>query len=285
MAIFKEVWNFVSGTSTWSDVWYATAPTLSAAANIGQTSINTRLKLLSELSELTKIRVSNIANPRETVVLPVNQVGIPAVPDKQPAPSFEAAVCLINSTAAGARRFWWCSGQDEDSVYRSETNGKVQISADFLNSLKNWFSYLERNDYIVLKQVPVGQQGVVYNRISTVDGTANNGRVILSVFNAPGVVQDNTILISQVNQRILPGLKGQFKVQAVDLETITINYVPPQPQTYTLETGRYKKLIYDETALINATKCGFSHLGQRQRKNFATGSRGAKSAARRRVSA
>ena len=193
MPIFKEVWSFRSGTSTWSDVWYAVSSNIANASNITQASLNYRLKLLSPLAKLVKIRVSNLANPRETVQISVNQAGTSSFPALGPAPTTEAAVCTISSAATGSRRLWWCSGQQEESVFRNATTGEDEINALFAVHLSDWFAYLQRNSYIVLSRIRVGNQGVFNNRILSADGTGANGQTVLTMAQAPGVVANDTI--------------------------------------------------------------------------------------------
>jgi len=96
----------------------------------------------------------------------------------------------------------------------------------------------------------------------------------------PNVIAGQSIQISQTSAKTLPGLNGSWTVSAVGGNTVTIAYVTPGHAAIDTDSGKVKRLVYLETAVINPAASGFSYMGSHDTKNPVTGSRGAKRAVR-----
>lgn len=278
MAIFKEVWQFRSSTATWSDVYYSVNSDISAATVFPQNFLNSRLKLLSPSNVLQKIRVSDIKNPRVSAVININQNGLSS--GTVPSNFTESVTCTLVSPNPPASRKLWLRGTTEGAAFRNAAGTQDVLEPQFANDLKAWFGSLNVNNYIVLKQIPVGQPGIVQQRILVADGAAGDGTTVLNMAANIFVVAGDTIIVSQTPQKDVPGLKGKFLVREVVGNNIKINYSTPDNRTIPLTSGLAKKLAYYENAVISRTRSAFAFLGGRQTKNAASGSRGARSAKR-----
>lgn len=283
---FKQVWSFFSPGikgGTWSETWYVAAPSLSNAAFISRTVLNARLGLLDPLNKLVKIRVSQVGNPRITTVVNVRQNGTPSLTREDvPAPIDSAIVCTVSSSAIPATRRWWLRGWSVGDAVRSNMDGSDTFAADFLTVLGNWFQVLAGNVYEILPLQKASSPGFGYNPILTADPAALPGKTTLTLLNNQTFTPGSQITISQVDQKILPGLKGTYTVlQQAGVNGVVVAYTCPAQTKFTLNTGRLRAVGYISGAIIDPTISGASFIGGRKSRSPFTGSRGAKSANRK----
>lgn len=281
MPIFKEIWNFTSGANTWSEVYYSVASDLNGASGFTPAFLDKRLILLHPLNILRKIRVSNIAAARESVVISYNLAGQNTpFTGANPASITDAVVCNLVSTAQPSNRRLWLRGVTDGDQFRNAATGNDELRPGFDTLLKAWFVALQTNGYIILARIPPGSSGVIKSYADRVNGAAATGNSIVTLPNPfTGVVGD-IVTFHNFNEKDLPGLKGKFRVDAIAGNTITVQYTTPFNANIVPAQGYVKKLVYYDTAIINGTKSNYSFAGGRKTKNVQTGSRGARSAVR-----
>jgi hypothetical protein len=283
--IFREVWSF-QGTpaGTWSEVYYSEVGTLAIAANFAEDFYIRRLNMLHPVNTWTKIRVSDIANPRATALVNVNRKGLSTVGAlEKPANGDEAAVIRLTSTVVPARRQLWLRGLAESDVARDSSTGVGIASPEFLAKLNAFIAglALTSNNYVILSRKHVGEVGVIKGMITSVDGQTTPGRTIITTDVPTGVVAQSRVIIARTSKKDFPALNGIHTVTAVAGNTFTIPYRTPQDIKVMEITGAYAfKLEYKTGASINAAASGFAYMGSRRSKNVFTGSRGARRAAR-----
>jgi hypothetical protein len=283
MAIFKEVWDFFNASDIWSEVYYTSQSSLDNAATFSKPFIDGRLRMLAATGGLSKIIVSDVANPRVTVPVDINRAGMNGVPAAGVADAEAAIVLQLRSTAKDAKRFLWLRGFTEGDVSRDPTSGVPALSPIMRVKVINWVQLLNLNNYIIHKLYRVGDTIPKYNRITTVDGTSANGLSVLTTQNAPGVVANDRIIISQMPGKDLPYLKGSFEVLAVSVSSVTVAYSTPGNVLVKPPAGKFRVEKYRTDTRIDGDWWRLANLGSRQTKNGETGSRGARSAKRLRT--
>lgn len=281
MPVFKEVWSFSSpGGYTWNEVYYSEDDDITQAANFPPSFINSRLMLLQKLATWKKVRISDVLNPRVTVIKVIKQKGL-LIDD--PENGAEAAVFQLSSTTTPATRKLWLRGLAQGSLFRSPTTGEWEISPAFATNSKAFIGKLASNRYLVRSQTRDGQGGIVRVRVKTVDGTAANGITTITTDVASGVSTGDLVTFTQMDGKLFPGLKGIFKALSGAGLTFTIPYVVAGNQTLTATKGKAMKVTYRTGTTINAAASGFLYGTSRDTKNSDSGSRGAKRATRVRL--
>jgi len=280
VAFFKEIWTFAGGSGVWSEVYYSMDSSLSVAAAFKISLLNARLRLLHPLNQLKKIRVSDTANPRASAVVQLNKPGLDTNVDSGPAANSSAVVCTLSSTIFPSSRRLWLRGYTDDEAFRDRVTGNDRLSANFAADLKTWFQRLEDNDYCVNAQVRVGNAGVAYSKILSVNGTRGDGTSDVKINDNLPLLRGDTITLTLISKKDAPALSGRFTVLDYAFPLIKIQYTTPLNSLVSTQTGRVKKYVPAQTAKINARSCGFAFIGSRKAKNIATGSRGARSASR-----
>lgn len=290
MAIFKEVWAFqasgISGGNTWTEVYYSTAGSITQAATFHPGFLGLRLAMLHPTARLNKIRVSDIGNPRITSLVKVGSQGT-ADAAQQPAPIDSAIVCTLNSiTGPGRRKLWlrgWSigTGLGLGDAFRDPASGNDVFTAGFKQKLKSWLIGLASNAYIVLVRTKATVAGFQPFDVTNADGTSADGKTVLTLVQQPTFAVNDNILATKFSTKDLPSLSGTFKVIAVAANKVTITYTTPSNLAFNTPGAQVRKLVYLETATIDAPSSGPDYIGGRKSRGAFFGTRGARSAHRR----
>lgn len=280
MPVYKCVFTFISpgtGGGRWSEVYYRSKASLAEAAAFSPATIDARLFCLISLNTLTKIRVSQVDSPRVTTMVNVNRKGGIYDPADNPENTGESHVISLASSARPATRKLWMRGAKANSMFRDIATGDWEISAAFKTRIDTWIAILASDEFggVILARKKTLGDGVIVVDITRVNGTAANGTSVITLANAPGLIAGNSVAISGVNDRKLPGLNGSYRVISTTGLTVTIAYTVPGDLDLIPEKGTLKKLDYFDDARINAAISGWSYGGVRQTKNDFTGSVGA----------
>lgn len=283
MADFKCVFNFFSTGKkggTWSEVWYRSAGSLQSAATFDPALILARMLLAHPLTQLSKIRVSQVGSPRVTTIVTMNAQGV-FIGGTGPAPIDSAIVCNVSSSAVPATRRWWLRGWDASMATRNVANGNDVFAGVTTISLSAWFNALANFGFEVLPLVKPAVGVYSPYSVTKVDGTVPGKTVLTAsgpIVTIPGV---NQIIAARFSKKDLPGLQGPFTILSSVGGTITIPYSTPGNTVVVPSTGQFKMLSYVSGATIDPAISGPAFIGSRQTKSPFTGSRGARSANRK----
>lgn len=278
--LYKCVFTFQSpgtGGGRWTEVYYRAKADLAAAATFTEEQLLARLYLMIGLNRLTKIRVSQVDNPRVTTLVNVNRQGGLFIPNVTPENSGESHVITLSSSVRPASRKLWLRGAYAEAMTRNASSGDWQITPAFQERINTWLAVLASDAFggVIHARKKTLADGVQNIAINSVNGTAANGTSVVTTAAAVPVVAGGQVAVSGVNDRRLPGMNGSYRVISITGAAITISYTVPGDINVTPEKGFVKKLEYFEDARINAAISGWSYGGVRQTKNDFTGSRGA----------
>lgn len=283
MPDYKCVFNFFSSGKkggTWSETWYRSAVNMGVATYFSDPLLYPRLNMMSPLSQLTKIRVSQVGNPRVTAIVQLNRQGTHPFATT-PAPIDSAIVCNVSSSVIPATRRWWLRGWDSEDAFRDNVGGNDVFTAYLRGQLVTWFTQLNNAGFEIL---PVAKTNNVQNAnypVSQIDGTAGNGQAVLTVNNPAFWTVGNTLILTRFSKKDLPGLNGRFTVLNTTNNVTTIPYVVPGNQKMATPGAQLRLLTYVSGCTIDPYISGPSFIGGRQTRSPFTGSRGARSANRR----
>lgn len=277
MPFFKEVWQYTLGDKGFSEVWYSEESSLAQAATFPAALLNAAVAFRNALCTLRKIRVSSVDNNRNAVVVNAN-VSAP-FSDRAPAPTGAAVIFTVVSTEKGSKRQVWFRGVDQLDIGRSPTTGRDTPSPQMINNMKAYLRQLVLFNYRVRSLLKLPGGGVGYRRITEVTSVANTGKVTLA-FSGDAVIASNRLIITQINPKDFPGLKGAFSVlRVIDATHVEIPYNMHVTGTFPTTTGRFRLQEY-EYGRINADLCRFNFTAARDTGKSPLGGRGRRSAAR-----
>lgn len=283
MPDYKCVFNFFSSGKkggTWSEVWYRSAASMTEATTFPPALVLARMLLAHPLTQLSKIRVSQVGSPRTTAIVQMNTGGM-FIGSTTPAPIDSAIVCNVSSSAVPATRRWWLRGWDASMATRNPASGNDVFSSITTISLAAWFSALASNGFEVLPLAkPLPGPYSPYT-VTKVDGSVPGKSVITTtqlIVTIPGV---NQVIATKFSKKDLPGLQGPFTILSSAGETLTIPYSTPNNAVVIVSSGQVRMLNYVSGAVIDPALCKAAFIGSRQTKSPFTGSRGARNANRK----
>jgi hypothetical protein len=286
MSTFRVVWDFNENQgTTFSEVYYKSADTPQAAAVVPTALQLARTNLLHPLNVFKRVRVTNADAQRETFPRLLNLVGTLNV-DSGPLPPGAAIFCSLTGSAGGSRKLA-LRGSAQSFYLRSATTGRDVVLPGLDEALKEFFKQLKTAGYGLRKLSPIQTSPLsVYskNPITSVNGTAANGTSVLTFKNPLVYAAGSRVVIAQVNKKELPSLNGHFPVLDTAGQTITIPYRTPSDATVTTAGGYVRKESYSEVSVFVPGSCDFDHFGTRDTKSPLSNSRGARRAARIRLS-
>lgn len=283
MPDYKCVFNFFSSGKkggTWSETWYRNATNMVGATTFPPSLLLARMLLASPLTQLTKIRVSQVGSPRTTAIVQLNLQGI-FIPATTPAPIDSAIVCNVSSSIIPATRRWWLRGWDASLAYRSQTTGNDVFTSLGTPLFSAWFNALANNGFEILPIIKNTVPNYTPFPVTKVDGAATPGLANVYSTGVGPIGAGSTVILSNFSKKDLPGLNGRWTVVSVGAGFFTISYVTPENQVVTTLGARMRQLGYVSGCTIDPSISNPSFIGGRQTKSPFTGSRGARNANRK----
>jgi hypothetical protein len=275
MAQFKVVVQYTQTDSGFAEQYYREAADLAAASVFPTTLINAMIQTKCGPTVLRKIRVSNVANNRESVVIPVNRPS--PFTTLNPDVVSTAAIVTLNSPSIGAKRQLWIRGLVDSDVQRAVGSGLDQPHASLLGEISALITRLNENQFRVRALTKINPPGVVYTDIAKIVSVEGAGEVTIRMA-APYVLPSPArVIITQVDPKLFPGLNGHWTIQFVDTLNFKIRYRPHVFGTFDLAKGRWRPEAYVYGAIDPATS-GFSNFGSRDTGKSPLAGRGRRSA-------
>lgn len=288
MAIFKEVWSFVSTPGgTWNEVYYVSSPSIVDATKFTPAFKAKRLALADQLTTWRKVRISDVTGTVKPVLVTINGKGTAAgeLPEDAtfgPANVDEAVVLNLASITRPAKRKLWMRGVPEMVARRSPTTGETILREDFRMGINEFVDALNTTGYVILVSKPIGVDGIVRSDVTNINGTAATGQSVVTFAPAAAYQVGQRVIFKKASPKALPGLNGPYTVRAVTPNSITIDYRTPfDLEIDDAQMGFFHRLDYfDDAVIAKSPLSGFDYLGSRRSKNERTGSRGARRAVR-----
>jgi hypothetical protein len=277
VAFFKVVHQFTEADEGFTEVWYREASDLTAAATFSPTLIWNGILFRNALVAWRKIRVSDTLNNRSSVLIKINQ----SAPFSNSSPSVNntSLTYSINSPAVGATRQVWLRGLDQNAFGRAPTSGADRPDPGTLNQIFNYLLQLQSAGYRVRSLKKITESGMSFRTITGIQNTVSSGFITL-VYTGDPVAVGDSIIISQMNIKDWPGLKGTFQVQpgsTPGLATVKYNYHFAGP--WSIRQGRFRPAAYNYGA-FNLTLSSWNKLASRDTGGNPIHGRGRRSSVR-----
>jgi hypothetical protein len=283
VATFRIVWEFTeSNGSGFNEVMYKDAGTPGDAINIPGICITARLALLHPLNKLMRIRASQVDSQRVTGTFGIGLIGT-APGAGGPTPVGAAAVCQLSSVLGTTRKLW-LRGIPGPWYVRSGASGLDAPPAALEAALTEYFKQISFAQLGIRKLAPADVALRPNRKITKAAPNVMQGLTDLTLDLAPGWGLPNRVVIGGVSKKDLPSMNGHFQLVAVNANVITINYQTPNNTTVNGGAGKVRLESYSVTSIFNPPACSFDHYGTRTSRSPLSRSRGAKRAARLRLS-
>lgn len=271
MAFFKEIWQYTQGDRGFTEVYYSIASTLASAATFPTGLINAAINLRNELTVLRKIRISDVANNRSSVVVNINRS--PTVAGDGPDIVSTSAILTLNAPETGARRSLWLRGLDDGQVKRDPITGVDRPTAGLQTAMNTWIRQLANAGYHVQSLKKLGTAPLIYARISSIT-VSGPGSILLTMPTGFELTTSKRIILSQIDNKLFPGLNGHWAATAVTSNTLTVGYNSHLANsTYLLTKGRSRPEEYQYGPIV-ASVSGFNKFGSRDTGRSPLGGRG-----------
>jgi hypothetical protein len=277
MPNFKCVFQFTQPNKGWTETYYRTGADLASAANFPQSLIASMTIFRDPLTILQKCRVSDVLNNRVSIPVTIAQNGTRT--STGPEAAGLAAVVTLLAPQFGASRKVWLRGIIDLDFARSSVSGVDVPSGSLIQAINSFINQLSTNGFVIRSLTKLGPPPNNYITINSVGIVAGAGQVTLNTVAGPVYNPGTQLIINQVNQKVLPGLKGIFSVISSTATTVVIPYNGTVTEVLTLQKGRFRVATYNYGAMVN-TGAGFSNFSTRSTGKNPLGGRGAKRGAR-----
>lgn len=275
MANFKCVFQFTQPDKGFSEVYYRTASDLAAATVFDLETRRRAVRFRHKLTVLRAIRVSEVTNNRNAVVIRVNR-STDSIGIKEPDICSTAAVYTLNAPTTGARRQVWFRGLNDGDVLRDASNGADLPSADLISGIESWVRTLANNGFTVRALAKIDGVTIRYTNVTNIIVDAN-GIVNLTFPAGFTPTFSNRVILSQFDQKLWPGLNGAWFLTNVSTGVYTIKYKSHLPAgTYIITKGRSRPEEFTYGA-ISANLSDFNKFSSRDTGRNPTGGRGRRS--------
>lgn len=281
MPDFKVVLQYSEAGKGFQEVFYRNASNIQAASTFDLDFRYAATSFRNPLTVLKKARVSEVTNNRNTAVINLNTSS--TYNPGNPAVTGLAAVFNLNGLAPGGTRRIWLRGLTAVDIVRSQTTGDDQISSNLDLHTSYYFRKLQSLNFTIQFLTPTGTAPNIYQRITTLDGTAGAGVVRLTYVGTSPPVLGKLVKITQVSPKDWPGLNGLFKVLALAGQTFDIAYnLHTTAVGAEVKTGRWRPANY-LYGVIDSSRCEFGNFSTRITGKSPLGGRGRRTGTRLRL--
>lgn len=274
MANFKVVLQFTQPSRGWEEVYYKEASTLADAARFQGQIMWSCLAFRSKLTVLNKVTFSDVENNRVSSILRKNysQTDSAGSPDV----ASTSAVYTLNAPSTGGKRSVWFRGLRDEDVLRSGVTGVDAPSAFLRNGVQSFIVQLTAENYMIRSLMPLTVAPMIYSSILAVTVGAP-GIVTLNVPSTWTATTSNRIIVSQVDNKLFPGLNGHWAIQSSTGTTIVLPYRSHLPSgVYPMTKARTRPEEY-QYGRISDVLFGFNKFGSRDTGKNPLGGRGRRS--------
>lgn len=284
MAVFKETWTISGYNDRWTEVLYRLAANLTGAQPVPLSVVTARKNMLAQGYVIEKVRISDVLNARQTIVLDQNAAGTQPVSSGNLESGESAMVYQLGCDPPNAaKRLVHIRGIISPNVTRDGNLPRGQESTEWKKLYRAWLTALVNQSYLIYNRFTWQEIGQRPQRVTIVDGSITAGLSTVTL-NAPLTFQpSDRIRFTQMPKKDLPNMNGSFLVESVTGSTVVIRYVTPGAQKIEPTRGLAHVERFHTDSLISINVSRFLFYGSRQTKNAATGSRGSQFAHRNRL--
>jgi hypothetical protein len=284
MPNYKWTITFTQFNQQWSEVWYTLNSSLEGAASGVTTALLRPFVNFRDLSVfLTKVRISDVANNRTSIVLVQNIQG--NSPNSGPDVTNTTALVSITEPTYGSGRKVWVRGLADLDVQRNPNSGVAQPSAALLSGINRYISNLVNAAFMIRSNTKIATPPVPpisKNYGATITSPPNAKQVQITA-TIPTVPQYGYVEIRRADPKIWPGLNGIYQVSsAPNANSMVIDYNWPVGGGPIGFGGYWRPVIYNYGA-VQSVGAGLQLFTSRKTGKNTTGGRGARSAVRLRL--
>jgi len=279
MPAYKCVFQYTQPDKGFSEVYFRSEPTLADAATFANSFINSLQTIRNPLTLLRKIRVSEVTNNRNSIVVPIT----PIRNDNTDTPDVcaTAAVITLNAPETGARRQLWLRGLNDGSVRRDEATGADDMSPGFRTRLNNLLQAMENQFVYIQSLKKLGVAPLVSTPIVSITKVVP-GLVTINTAVDWAITDSKRVVLSGIDAKRFGGLNGIFTATTVGSRAFSVRYNCVLPAaTYEVTTGKTRPAEYEYGRILKDFS-GFNKFSPRDTGRNPLGGRGRRSATIRR---
>lgn len=281
MANFKVLFGFTQPFYSWKEGYYRFGSTVGAAATVDSFFIGAMMAFRHPLTVLTSMTVSDVTNNRISILRTFNRPGTRVISGDNPDVANTAARVKLTSAAIGSSRSIWYRGLSDGDVKRDPATGRDAPSATLTNLISTFLFQLQDRGFENRRLTPINGTSSTKVPIASIIVDAAGGTTI-TVPGAFGLPASRGVVITRLDQKDWPGLKGFFTIPNVASVNYPINYKAHKAAaTYLVPIGFMRSGGYDYGG-INADLSAFSKFTSRKTGGSPLAGRGRRSTGVRR---
>lgn len=253
MANFKVVFVYSQPQNRgWTETYYRTAADLASAAIIPGALFLALARPRHPLTSIVKVRVSDVANNRNSLVRTLNLAvsGTPLATDPGPEINSTSAVLNLVSTAPASTRRLWLRGLYDSDVRRNGSNGVDAPSPGLRADMTGLIAELAADGFTIRSLVRTGTAPNIYQQISQVSGATGAGLTVISYIGTSAPAVNDRVNLSQLSPKLFPGLNGTYTVLAVGSQTFTIRYNLDYTPPSVVPLGRWRPSSFNYGPIV-----------------------------------
>lgn len=269
----KVILNYRQFGERWSEIYYGGATSVSSmAALFDNAFIASTVAFRHSATYLSSIQVQDLAQPRVGLKKKYPKVAPAPLGDDADVRNASAVWVLRSSDLIFQRRLW-LRGLNDDDMTRSPATGTDIPSPRLITGVGNFIFQMNRVGLLIRQLNPI-TPGIdpndFYDIISVT--VAAGGLITLQTRGTVPLSASKRIIVSLIDQKQFPGLKGPFSVRSVNAPNFVVNYRSSMPiGVYPLAKGRYRVQEYRFANIdlqADAGKSDWLHLGSRDTKSI-----------------
>lgn len=285
---YKVVLQYTQPDKGFEEVYYASGSDAASVATLWSAQTFFFVQFRSVLTSLRKIRISDVANPRATLVVAplIANVGRRTGGSGASVAGDAALVALNPENGQGPKRFVWLRGLYAGDVGRYNANGNPAPSPELISGIQAYCAALNT----CFAQIRSRSSTSIYPwvALTSVTGGNSTGQCTITLAATPslGINLPNQVYFSQVDQKLFPALQGVFPligIPAGNPPTITVPYQLPEAGTFTFAKGRLRMINYNYNPIAETPLSSFQSFGTRSTGKNPLGGRGRRSGKRLRL--
>jgi hypothetical protein len=259
MPFYKLVFNYSTPQKGWSEIFYREASNIQTAARFTDRLLVTMSSLRAAIVSLDSCRVSDVANNRNTLIVPFEAGGSQGAAVDVGGTS---AILVLNDPTNGANRHLWMRGLADEQINKDINTGQDTPAPILAANITNYIRGISGAGFSIRSLGKLGTPPNVYKNVKSITTVKNTGVVTVEMEAGFFLPSDGMLIFSQMNPKDWPGLKGVFKGTRVTDSSFTIPYNWHVDGVFPVAKGRVRPANY-VYGPINSGTSGFLRFGTR----------------------
>jgi hypothetical protein len=281
--VFKHVHQWEAYDYAWTEVYYQQAGSIAAArATYTALFLSFMSATKGTFAHCNTVRISDTANNRNALSFYVSCQGSQySASPYHPDIKNTCGYVQLRSVTPPLQRPLMIRGLPDEVTVRDELTGVSIPALGWEGNVNNWITVLQSRNFGIRGLQPLGTAPYLFYPVSQVMGTNGTGQVVITtpLAGAAGLPSPLRVIVSQVNNKQLPGFNGHYNVLSATGTTFTIPYNIPATGTVPITKGRIRIENY-VFGPIDVPTSGFVRFSSRDTKELFAGGRGRRSGTR-----